>query len=406
MRAMKDSGVEWIGCIPADWETGRIGGLYTHRNEKVSDYDYAPLSVTMQGIVPQLETAAKTDDHNNRKLVKAGDFAINSRSDRRGSCGISAYDGSVSLINTVLKPHETMCPGYYNYLFYTTEFADEFYRMGHGIVDDLWTTRWADMKTIRVPLPSLVEQQRIAYFLDGCRTDIDTQKAVLEKEVDALRRLKKALITQAVGPNDTNCIALKRISARVFDGPFGSNLKGKDYIDSGVRVVRLENLKYLTFDDSKRSYVSEEKYRTICSHTVIPGDLVMSTFVSGEVDVCELPPTIPHAVNKADCIGIRLLDDVCRKYLMYALSSDWTYHYLQLYGHGATRFRVNTAQIKTIPIPVRSFERQQVIAAYLDERCAAIDSVIEIRTKQISRLEDYRRALIFQYVTGKKEVPA
>ena len=103
-RQMKDSGIEWIGEIPENWEIGQIGHLYTERKEKVSDRDYPPLSVTMKGILPQLSTAAKTDAHDDRKLVKVGDFAINSRSDRRGSCGISPYDGSVSLINTILTP--------------------------------------------------------------------------------------------------------------------------------------------------------------------------------------------------------------------------------------------------------------------------------------------------------------
>lgn len=87
------------------------------RNQKVSDKDFMPLSVTMKGILPQLETAAKTNDGDNRKLVRVGDFAINSRSDRRGSCGISNYDGSVSLINTILKPRNRMNAKYYNWLF-------------------------------------------------------------------------------------------------------------------------------------------------------------------------------------------------------------------------------------------------------------------------------------------------
>ena len=102
-RAMKNSGIPWIGEIPSHWKSDTIGSLYSLRSEKVSDKDYPPLSVTKNGVVPQLETAAKTDDGDNRKLVKKGDFAINSRSDRRGSCGISELDGSVSLINTVLK---------------------------------------------------------------------------------------------------------------------------------------------------------------------------------------------------------------------------------------------------------------------------------------------------------------
>ena len=99
-RQMKDSGVEWIGKIPEDWTLNRIGNMYSERRQKVNDRDYKPLSVTMKGIVPQLSNAAKTDAHDDRKLVLKGDFAINSRSDRRGSCGISQYDGSVSLTQT------------------------------------------------------------------------------------------------------------------------------------------------------------------------------------------------------------------------------------------------------------------------------------------------------------------
>ena len=92
-EAYKDSGTEWLGQIPVNWKTGVIGSLYTLRNTKVSDTEYPPLSVTMKGVVPQLENAAKTDAHDARKLVCKGDFAINSRSDRRGSCGVSDYDG-------------------------------------------------------------------------------------------------------------------------------------------------------------------------------------------------------------------------------------------------------------------------------------------------------------------------
>ena len=198
MREMKDSGIEWVGDIPQDWQLSKIGSLYTQRNEKVSDKDYQPLSVTMQGILPQLATAAKTDDGDNRKLVRVGDFAINSRSDRRGSCGISPLDGSVSLINIILTPRTAMHPGYYNWLFHTTLFADEFYKWGHGIVADLWTTRWQEMKSITVPVPEYAEQERIAAFLDAECAEID---AVLEKtraSIEEYKKLKQAVITQAV----------------------------------------------------------------------------------------------------------------------------------------------------------------------------------------------------------------
>lgn len=195
---MKDSGIPWVGKIPECWKVGRIGGLYELRNQKVSDKDFMPLSVTMKGVLPQLETAAKTNDGDNRKLVRVGDFAINSRSDRRGSCGISDYDGSVSLINTILKPRNRMNAKYYNWIFHTPMFADEFYKWGHGIVDDLWTTNWSEMKRISIPLPPLDEQQEIADYLDNKCAEIEQIIVDKKSQIETLDNYKKSLIFEYV----------------------------------------------------------------------------------------------------------------------------------------------------------------------------------------------------------------
>ncbi len=196
--AMKDSGVEWIGEIPEEWEVIKIGQQYDLRKAKTNDSDHAPLSVTMQGVLPQLDHVAKTDAHDDRKLVKKGDFVINSRSDRRGSCGIAEQDGSVSLINTVLIPRDKMNPRFYNWLFHTPQFADEFYRNGHGIVDDLWTTRWSDMKAMAIVEPPLPEQRRIADYLDAKCAAIDTAIAKQEGLVEKLGEYRKSVIHAAV----------------------------------------------------------------------------------------------------------------------------------------------------------------------------------------------------------------
>ena len=198
MRKLKDSGVEWIGEIPADWELSKIGAIYEERNEKVSDSDFQPLSVTKQGVVPQLETAAKTNDGDNRKLVRKNDFVINSRSDRRGSCGISEYDGSCSLINTVLKPRKNMCNAYYSFVLRSECFADEFYRWGNGIVDDLWSTKWSNMKRIYIPVPSMQEQHRIADYLQRKCSQIDGIIARQQEVIEKLKAYKLSVITEAV----------------------------------------------------------------------------------------------------------------------------------------------------------------------------------------------------------------
>ena len=131
------SGVAWLGDIPSSWECKKIGSLFSQRKTKVSDKDYVPLSVSKGGIVPQLDTAVKTDAGDNRKLVKTGDFVINSRSDRKGSCGISPLDGSVSLINIVLEPRQHWNSRYIHYLMRSPIFSEEYYRYGRGIVSDL-----------------------------------------------------------------------------------------------------------------------------------------------------------------------------------------------------------------------------------------------------------------------------
>jgi hypothetical protein len=100
----KDTGIEWIPQIPKHWEVKKIDHLFSERKEKVSDKLFLPLSVSKQGVTKQLDTAVKTDNGDNRKKVCIGDFVVNSRSDRKGSCGISLLEGSVSLINIVLKP--------------------------------------------------------------------------------------------------------------------------------------------------------------------------------------------------------------------------------------------------------------------------------------------------------------
>lgn len=197
---MKDSGVEWIGKIPEHWSLLTIGSLFRTRNEKVNDIDYPPLSVSKGGIVPQMANVAKSDASDNRKMVLQDDFVINSRSDRKQSCGVSPLNGSVSLINIVLYPDKQapILPTYSNVLMKNYGFAEEFYRWGHGIVADLWTTRWQEMKNIELPIPSPTEQEQIVHFLDSKCSQIDRLIEVKQSKIEKLEEYKKSLIYEYV----------------------------------------------------------------------------------------------------------------------------------------------------------------------------------------------------------------
>jgi type I restriction enzyme S subunit len=191
-----ESGTDWIGRIPKDWKIEKVGQNFINRSEKVSDRDYPPLSVTKNGIVPQLDSAVKTSANDSRKLVKKGDFVINSRSDRKQSCGLSELDGSVSLINIILTPGEArdILPGYTKYLLKNYGFAEEFYRWGTGIASDLWSTKWDHMKKVPIPVPPIETQQQIAERLNELEEMVS-----LENEIrDILLQYRESLIYEIV----------------------------------------------------------------------------------------------------------------------------------------------------------------------------------------------------------------
>ena len=200
----KDSGIQWLPKIPSHWDSSKIKSHFRLRSTKVSDQDFPALSVSKNGVTPQLETAVKSDNGDNRKLVRAGDFVVNSRSDRKGSCGVSSLDGSVSLINIVLEPIDGYAQ-YYHHLFRSNDYIEEFYRNGRGIVSDLWTTRWNEMSSIMIPFPPIEEQKKIVAFLDKQITLIESCKCQRERELQTLNELKQAeiasVVTRGLNPN-------------------------------------------------------------------------------------------------------------------------------------------------------------------------------------------------------------
>lgn len=194
---MRDSGIPWLGQIPAHWKTEKINAHFKERRVKVSDKDYPALSVAKIGVVPQLEDAVKTDNGDNRKLVKQGDFVVNSRSDRKGSCGVAPQDGSVSLINIVLEIID-MDRDYVHFLFRSNNYIEEFYRNGRGIVADLWTTRYSEMKNIIIPVPPIEEQKAIVDYINDKTSKIDSLISDLTAQIEKLKEYKQRLIADVV----------------------------------------------------------------------------------------------------------------------------------------------------------------------------------------------------------------
>jgi len=381
----KQSGVDWLGHIPQDWDTVRIGAIYQARNVKVSDKDYMPLSVGYMGVVPQLENAAKTDDNDNRKLVLKNDFVINSRADRRGACGISELDGSVSLINIVLKPLKSGSNDYFRYMFKSTGFSDEFYKWGTGIVDDLWSTKWTEMKRIRIPVPPIKTQKRIATFLDKQIAIIDHQIEANKKAIDLLGEYRASEI-------NTKIWSGKYKTERMRFHTMVRNEKGQ----TTDNFIGLENIESYT-----GRYVETE---------TIPNEEDAKKFYNGDLLINRLRPYLTKSLlaNKdGTCTGelvvIKHYDGYI-KYLMYLTLSHKYISLLESSVFGAKMPRANWDFIKNISIPIKPITEQKEIVAYLDKKCKQIDQIIAYRKTIIEKLEEYKKSLIYETVTGKKEI--
>lgn len=421
-RAMKDSGIPWIGEIPSHWETDNIGSLYSQRNEKVSDKDYPPLSVSKMGVVPQLETAAKTDDGDNRKLVRKGDFAINSRSDRRGSCGISAYDGSVSLINTILTPRTEMNPRFYDWLFHTSVFADEFYKWGHGIVDDLWTTRWAEMKRISIVVPPIAEQQAIADFLDKKCGEIDEMVSLQEKIVEELKAYKQSVITEAVCkglnpdvpmrdsgiewigqiPEGWQLPNLIWLTSKIGSGytPKGGS---ETYVKEGIKFLRSQNVYFEGFNLEDVAYITPEIDEEMAGTRVKEGDILFN-ITGGSIGRCRFVDSSLGAANVNQHVCIVRPNGISTKYLFYFLQSVSGQVQVDLYQTGGNREGLSASAFKSFVVPLPPKHTQSDIADYLDTKCGEIDTLISVRQAKIDALKEYKKSIIYEYITGKKEL--
>lgn len=415
MRDMKESNENWLGMIPTNWELTTIGNVYRERSVKVSDLDYPALSVTMNGVVPQLESVAKSDDRTNRKLVKQGDFVINSRSDRRGAYGIAKQNGSCSLINIVLQSCVEDV-SYYNYTFFTKSFPEEFYRMGNGIVADLWTTRWEKMRHIRIPKPPACEQKRISSFLDKKCAEIDELTTLIQSSIKEYKTAKDILILKLTmeGVNDSHPNKIERDDwLRLVPNDWKicriANLfrEISEPGDSELPILTVSintgvSDRELTDDEQDRVFVRSEdrtKYKR-----VYPGCITynMMRAWQGAIGTVRVDGLVSPAYVVAKPIA-----NIDSRYIGYLLSTKPAIEEMRRYSYGIADFRLRLywRYFKDMSVCLPSIEEQTRIADYLDEKVGAIDSLIKEKENLLIELKNYKKILIYEYVTGKKEVP-
>lgn len=404
-ESYKDSGVKWLGEIPGHWEVKRLGSFFIERRVKVSDKDFAPLSVTKNGIFPQLENVAKSNDGDNRKLVRANDFVINSRSDRKGSSGVSSFDGSVSLINIVLKPRNTVYPTFCNYLLKSIAFIEEYYRNGRGIVADLWTTRFDEMKIIKLAMPPKAEQTAIANYLNSVISKIDEAISQQQKMIDLLNERKQIIIQNAVTKGlDPN--AKMKDSGVEWIGEIPEDWEVRRIKNSCKLINKKskEDLPYIELDNI------ESKSGKLLSYSNNRPDSICNHFEKGDILFCKLRPYLAKSIIagvegkcSSELLVLRhFLGN--QKYFQYLLLSPKLIDLINESTYGAKMPRANWSYIGNCIIPIPSMVEQKRIINYLDSFTSHIDSSISQCNKMISLLQERKQIIINDVVTGKVKV--
>ena len=234
----------------------------------------------------------------------------------------------------------------------------------------------------------------------GGKEDKKPAKPRKPKDLSALGESELSGLTSL--PSCWAWTRLGNLNVDVFDGPFGSNLKSSDYVDDGVRVIRLENIGPLEFVDEKVSFITEEKYAQLKKHTVGAGDLIFSSFVADGTRVVMLPDHVETAINKADCFCVRIFGEtVRRRYLETFLATRTAYEQLVTQVHGATRPRINTTQLKDCPVSLPPVAEQSVIIDELTRKLSVVEVLETELGANILRADRLRQSVLEKAFSGK-----
>jgi type I restriction enzyme, S subunit len=406
IEEFRDQNEEWIGDIPSDWSLVKIKNHFVERNVKVDDVSFPPLSVTMGGVVDQMENVSKSDDSGNRKLVKKDDFVINSRSDRKGSSGISPRDGSVSLINIVLKP-KNINPKYSEYLFKSYYFKEEFFRNGRGIHFDLWSTRYELMKQVLIPYPKEEEQNHIVSYLDKKINQLDEFIEKIEQKIELHKEERNSLINEVVSKGLNPNVKTKESVVKWIDEvPTHWKIKKLKYL---VKHIKEKNTP--GEEDKKISPEYVESGTGICfnqysehsgdGYKFNPGDILLNKL---RIYLKKFLLVDFEGYSIGEMIVLRTEQKDYSEFIFNCLFSDDLIRYLNSLSTGVKVPRVSPDEILSTKFPLPPIEEIIEINEFIKHSNLEVFKKISKEKRRIKLLKEYRESLISEVVTGKKRV--
>ena len=418
MREMKDSGIEWIGKVPVEWKIDNPQYHFSQRKDRAKQGMVQLTASQKYGVITQTEYMERTGanivtvqkDFDILKLVCAGDFVIHMRS-FQGGLEYSEKTGSISSAYVMLIPSNTIRePRYYKWFFKSSNYIDALSSTSN-LVRDGQAMRWSNFIQLPILFPPAEEQQRIADFLDAKCAEIDALTADIQTQIDTLEQYKRSVITETV-TKGLNPDAEMKDSGIEWVGkmPLAWDAVPNKYLMYKVKnicpVYNGEDILSLTtngviirdLNGGGKMPTSFDGYQK-----VTPGNLLMCLF---DIDVT------PRCIGLVKNFGLTspaYSQFVMRTgayapyYYYYYLMVDYTKELLHMAKN--LRHSLTEDQLGAIKAPNPPYEEQVQIAEFLDKKCVEINLVIENKNRQLATLDEYKKSLIFEYVTGKKEVP-
>ncbi len=425
-RNMKDSGIEWIGEIPEGWEVSQLKYATRWKSEKGCP-DAPVLSLYRDfGVVPK---DSRDDNHNvtsldtsNYKVVDIGDLVINKMKAWQGSMAVSDYRGIVSPAYHVCSiTSNKVNKRYLHHLLRNPAYLPEYSRLSTGMRIGQWDLGFDDFKNIPFLIPPLDEQAKIADYLDNGCASLDAMLSKTRSSIEEYKKLKQAVITQAVTkgvrgeremkdsgvewigeiPTTYSICKLKYLLKNPLK--YGANESGIPYSDSLPRYIRITditpdgNLKYTgklsLSEESAKDYILEDGDILFARS----GATVGKTFIYYQ--------SYGRSAYAGYLIKASLNNKVSPKFVYYYTCSSLYEIWKNSIFIQSTIQNIGADRYANLPVPVpKTLQEQEEIADYLDAKCAEIDKLIAKKEQLVKELESYKKSLIYEVVTGKREV--
>ena len=431
MREMKDSGVAWLGDIDSRFDIKAIGNLFTIKKDIIGREPDQVLSITQRGI--KIKDTTSNEGQNaasyaHYQIVNVGDFAMNHMDLLTGWVDISRYEGVTSPDYRVFTlTDNTQIPEYFLRVFQMYYSNRVFYAFGQGAANlGRWRLPRENFVKISIPCPPVELQRKIVDEIASKVSKVDALVANQQAQIEKLKQYKQSLITEVVtkgldadaSMKDSGVewigvinsrYSLQRIKHFICEykaGPFGSALITGNLLSEGsILVYTPEHIANQSTDNPKNLFLPESRRSEMEQFFVSQGNIIFP-IVGSLGRAMYITADMPEGIINQRLAKFRIDESRVEKdYFLYLFAkSDFYKPFLDVNSRGAIIVNLTKEIVYNMPFIIPPVDEQREIVSYLDEKCAYIDKLITLKTQKVEKLTQYTKSLIYEYVTGKKEV--